>query len=262
MWLKKYGKELETLVVESDSEEEITKAEEETVQNSKFKTPEAAAIKLKAKKDLKIIRSQYPHLQINPVPWPSDAEGSAAKKEHKKSEAKTEAKPRSVLTSRKKSSDNTGNQTGSIRSEDPNTDVLIHAAVKDGKKKDTKKQCSRLCSSLCPLVSSTCPLKRRPKRASTEDKENKKAPPSSPSQVPMNNNPEGASSVSSDNMKPDKNNLGGDGPAREGRRTTWTLTRMPCWSTIYLIFNIYYTPTFLLYSSIRSINKNHDYYTG
>ena len=31
----------------------------------------------------------------------------------------------------------------------------------------------------------------------------------------MNNNPEGASSVSSDNMKPDKNNLGGDGPARE-----------------------------------------------
>ena len=116
MWLKKYGKALETLVVESDSEEEITKAEEETVQNSKFKTPEAAAIKLKAKKDLKIIRSQYPHLQINPVPWPSDAEGSAAKKEHKTSEAKTEAKPRSVLTSRKKSSDNTGNQTGSIRS--------------------------------------------------------------------------------------------------------------------------------------------------
>ena len=105
-------------MVESDSEEEITKAEEETVQNSKFKTPEAAAIKLKAKKDLKIIRSQYPHLQINPVSWPSDAEGSAAKKEHKKSEAKTEAKPRSVLTSRKKSSDNTGNQTGSIRSED------------------------------------------------------------------------------------------------------------------------------------------------
>ena len=48
MWLKKYGKALETLVVESDSEE-ITKAEEETVQNSKFKTPEAAAIKLKAK---------------------------------------------------------------------------------------------------------------------------------------------------------------------------------------------------------------------
>ena len=37
----------------------------------------------------------------------------------------------------------------------------------------------------------------------------------SPSQVPMNNNPEGASSLSSDNMKPDKNNLGGDGPARE-----------------------------------------------
>ena len=138
MWLKKYGKELETLVVESDSEEEITKAEEETVQNSKFKTPEAASIKLKTKKDLKIIRSQYPHLQINPVPWPSDAEGSAAKKEHKKSEAKTEAKPRSVLTSRKKSSDNTGNQTGSIRSEDLNTDVLIHAAVKDGKKKDTR----------------------------------------------------------------------------------------------------------------------------
>ena len=134
--------------------------------------------------------------------------------------------------------------------------------MKDGKKKDTKKQCSRLCSSLCPLVSSTCPLKRRPKRASTEDKENKKAPHLSPSQVPMNNNPEGASSVSSDNMKPDKNNLGGDGPAREGRRTTWTLTRMPCWSTIYFIFNIYYTPTFLLYSSIRSINKNHDYYTG
>ena len=28
-------------MVESDSEEEITKAEEETVQNSKFKTPEA-----------------------------------------------------------------------------------------------------------------------------------------------------------------------------------------------------------------------------
>ena len=55
----------------------------------------------------------------------------------------------------------------------------------------------------------------------------------------MNNNPEGASSVSSDNMKPDKNNLGGDGPAREGRRTTWTLTRMPCWSTIYLIFTIH-----------------------
>ena len=78
---------------ESDSEEEITKAEEETVQNSKFKTPEAASIKLKTKKDLKIIRSQYPHLQINPVSWPSDAEGSAAKKEHKKSEAKTEAKP-------------------------------------------------------------------------------------------------------------------------------------------------------------------------
>ena len=143
----------------------------------------------------------------------------------------------------------------------PNTDVLIHAAVKDGNKKDTKKQCSRLCSSLCPLVLSTCPLKRKPKRVSTEDKENKKAPHLSPSQVPMNNNPEGASSVSSDNMKPDKNNLGGDGPAREGSWTTWTLTRMPCLSTIYLIFNIYYTPTFLLYSSIRSINKNHDYYT-
>ena len=258
MWLKKYGKELETLVVESDSEEEITKAEEETVQNSKFKIPEAAAIKLKAKKDLKIIRSQYPHLQINPVPWPSDAEGSAAKKEHKKSEAKTEAKPRSVLTSRKKSSDNTGNQTGSIRSEDPNTDVLIHAAVKDGEKKDTKKQCSRLCSSLCPLVSSTCPLKRRPKRASTEDKENKKAPPLSPSQVPMNNNPEGASSVSSDNMKPDENSLWGDGPAREEDNVDADEEA----EMEHNLFNIYYTTTFLLYSSIRSINKNHDYYTG
>ena len=34
--------------------------------------------------------------------------------------------------------------------------------------------------------------------------------------MPMNNmNPEGASNVSSNNMKPDENNLGDEGPARE-----------------------------------------------
>ena len=74
----------------------------------------------------------------------------------------------------------------------------------------------------------------------------------------MNNNPEGASSVSSDNMKPDKNNLGGDGPAREEDNVDGDKDAV----LEHDIFNIYYTPTFLLYSSIRSINKNHDYYTG
>ena len=116
---------------------------------------------------IEFLRNQYARVQINPVPWPSDAEGLVAKKEHKKSEAKKEAEPRSVLTERTKSTCSTRNSTRSIRSEEPNTDVIIPAVVKARKKRDPEKQCSRLCSSLCPLVPSTCPLPRKSKRVST-----------------------------------------------------------------------------------------------